>query len=178
MRQRLETRSGDLSGYIIAGVSNRGGGLETVLELNGEHFQIITVVENFGHIKLWHIHTGVRRLVDDELQTNLLKILCSSAILKVVNDGAEHGVRVSDPDQGDVFQVWQVGEVCNIKHWFPTSQGPYVRKDVHKVVHPCVGHLPAVEGHQGELVHLHGADYAEGPQEGVRYRVFSQTGQA
>jgi len=108
MRQRLETRSGDLSGYVVAGVSNRGGGLETVLELDGEHFQFITVMKYLGHIKLWHIHTGVRRLVDNELQTDLLKILCSSAILKVVNDGTEHGVGVSDPDQGDVFQVGQV----------------------------------------------------------------------
>ena len=44
-------------------------------------------------------------------------------------------------------------------------------------LHAGVGDLPAVEGDEGELVHPHGGDHAEGAEEGVADAVLAQGGQ-
>ena len=69
----------------------------------------------------------------------------------------------------------EVGEVGNIKQRLPAGEGADLGEHVDKVVHPRVRDLPRVQRHQRELVDLHAADHAEGAEEGVRHRVFSET---
>ena len=89
----------------VAAVADTGRGLETVFELDGEYFELITVVKNFGHVKLGDEDCGVGLLMDNKLQTNFLEILCPLAVFKVVADAGEHGVRVADPDRELVFTL-------------------------------------------------------------------------
>ena len=41
--------------------------------------------------------------------------------------GGQHGVRVADPDQGDLLEMRQVGQVSYVKHGLPARQAPGVK---------------------------------------------------
>jgi len=102
--QRPETRSGagHLAGNVVTTVPHRWRGLQTVFELYRKDLQLITVVKYLGDIELWNVYGRIGLFVHDKLQTDLLQVLSSFAVLKVVDDTAEHRVRVSDPDQRDL----------------------------------------------------------------------------
>ena len=113
--------------------------------------------------------------MNNELQANLLQVLGSLAVLEVVDDAAEHGVGVPDPNQRHVLQMRKVGQVSDVKHWLPAGEGLDQGEHVDQVVHPGVGDLASVEGDQGELVNLHAAHHAETAEEGVADAVLAQT---
>jgi len=98
--QGLETGpgTGHLAGDVVTTVPDRWRGLQTVFELYRKHLQLITVVKYLGDIELGNVDGGIGLLVHDKLQTDLLQVLGSLAVLEVVDDAAEHRVRVPDPD--------------------------------------------------------------------------------
>ena len=167
--------AGHLAGDVVTTVAHGGRGLQAVFELYCKHLQLITVVKNLGDIELGNVDCGIRLFVHNKLQANLLQMLGSFAVFKIVDDATKHGIRVSDPDEGDLTEMREVGEVGNIKQRFPAGEGADLGEHVDKVVHPRVRDLPRVQRHQRELVDLHAADHAEGAEEGVRHRVFSET---
>ena len=46
----------------------------------------------------------------------------------------EHRVRVAYPDEGDLLEVGQVGQVSDVEHRLPAGQRPDVGEDVDQVV--------------------------------------------
>ena len=173
--QGLEARPRHLPRDVVAAVAHAGGGLQAVFELDGEHLQLITVVEYFGHVKLWNVDGGVRLLVHDKLQTHFLQILRPLAVLEVVDDAGEHGVGVADPDERHLLEVGEVGQVRDVEQRLPAGEGADQREHVDQIVHPGVGNLPGVQRHQRKLVYLHAAHHTQRPQEGVGDRVLAQT---
>ena len=125
LAQRLEAGSADRPRPRQAGVAavaDTGRGLEAVFELDGEYFELITVVKYFGHVKLGDEDRGIGLLVDNKLQADFLEILGPLAVFKVVTDAGEHGVRVADPDEGHLLQVGQVGQVPDVKQRLPAGE--------------------------------------------------------
>lgn len=62
LAQRLETRPADRPHPRQAGVAavaHTGRGLEAVFELDGEYFELITVVKYLGHVKLRNEDRGI-----------------------------------------------------------------------------------------------------------------------
>jgi len=176
--QALEAGSRHLPRDVVGGIAHGGGGLQAVLELNGEHLKSVTVVENLGNVKLWHVHYWIGLLMNDELQADLFQILSAPTVFKVMNDGREHSLRISNPDESDVLEMRKVGEIIDVEEWLPAGERPDVGEDVDKVVHARVGDLPRVERYQGEGVHVEGGDDAQGAQEGVGDGVLSEAAQA
>ena len=111
------------------------------------------------------------------MSLHLFEILGAPTVFEVMDNRGEHGVRVADPDEGDLLEVRQVGQVGDVEHGLPAGEGADVGEDMDEVVHAGVGDLPAVEGDEGELVHPEGGDHAQGAEEGVADAVLAQGGQ-
>ena len=105
----------NLAGNVVRGVAHRRGGLQRIFELYGEDLQLITVVENLGDVKLGHIDHREGLLVHYELKTDFFKILGPATVFEVVDDGRQHGVRVPDPDERDLLEVWQVSQIRDVE---------------------------------------------------------------
>ena len=108
---------------------------------------------------------------------HLFEILGAPTVFEVMDNRGKHRVRVADPDECDLLEVGQVGQVRDVEHGLPAGQRADVGEDMDEVVHAGVGDLPAVEGDEGELVHPQGGDDTEGAEEGVADAVLAQGGE-